>query len=133
MTEKLTFLYMDDDMLSGKIMELLITSMGHDITVFEESTDFLGKIAGLAQTPDVVLLDIHMEPFSGFEMIEMLRKSDRYSHLKVVALTASVMNEEISLLKTAGFDGVIPKPIDQNVFPELLGRILKGEKVWRVK
>ena len=133
MTEKLKFLYMEDDMLSGKIMELLLTGMGHDVTIFEESTDFLNKVASLPVKPDIIFLDIHMEPHTGFEMIEMLRKSGLYSDAKIIALTASVMNEDISLLKSSGFDGVIPKPIDQAIFSDLLSRILKGEKVWRVK
>jgi len=40
------------------------------------------------------------------------------------------MNEEVELLRTAGFDGVIGKPINHATFPDLLMRILKGEKIW---
>jgi len=134
MSSGLTFLYVEDDMLSSKIMQLLLESMGHSqIYLFEESEDFLGKLASLPQIPDVIFLDIHVEPHNGFEMLEMLRRHDRFANTRIVALTASVMNEEISRLKNAGFDGVIAKPIDQDAFPELLSRVLRGEKVWRVK
>jgi two-component system sensor histidine kinase TorS len=133
MAGELTFLYIEDDVLSTKIMDLLLRSKGHtQIHIFQDSTDFLDKIASLPQTPDVVFLDIHVEPHDGFEMLEILRRYARFESTKVVALTASVMNEEIMRLKSAGFDGVIPKPIDQDAFPEILSRILKGEKVWRI-
>ncbi|NDJ77502.1 MAG: response regulator [Chloroflexi bacterium] len=133
MSKDLSFLYMEDDVLSGKIMKLLLAGLGYTVTIFTESSNFLEKVASLPKVPDVVFLDIHMEPHTGFEMLEMLRRHEQYEWCKVVALTASVMNEEVSLLKSAGFDGVIPKPIDQEAFPELLARILRGEKVWRVK
>ena len=43
------------------------------------------------------------------------------------------MNEEVKKLKDAGFDGVIAKPLDADVFPKTLQRILSGEQVWHVK
>jgi two-component system sensor histidine kinase TorS len=133
MPETITFLYMEDDMLSGKIMDLMLRSMGYtSIHIFSESSNFLEKVASLPQMPDVVFLDIHITPHTGFDMLKMLRQHSRFDNVKIVALTASVMNEEISLLRNAGFDGVIAKPLNQSVFPELLSRILQGEKVWRV-
>jgi two-component system sensor histidine kinase TorS len=53
-------------------------------------------------------------------------------HKPIVALTASVMNEEVEQLKDAGFNGVIPKPIDMDGFPDLIEAILDGKDVWRV-
>jgi CheY-like chemotaxis protein len=50
----------------------------------------------------------------------------------VVALTASVMNEEVERLKKAGFNGVLAKPIDQQAFPGVITRILNGEHIWNV-
>lgn len=134
MPNELTFLYIEDDAASAKIMQLLLRSLGYThLYIFEESSDFLAKVASLPCKPDVVFLDIHIEPHDGFEMLKMLRQHTMYSDAKIVALTASVMNEEISQLKAAGFDGVIPKPIVQSEFPRLLARVLQGEKVWRVQ
>jgi hypothetical protein len=39
----------------------------------------------------------------------------------------------VKMLKEAGFDGVIAKPLDYDTFPNVLHRILKGEQVWHVK
>jgi two-component system cell cycle response regulator DivK len=73
-----------------------------------------------------------MAPHDGFALLKMIRCHDEFRDVAVVALTASVMSEEVRKLKTAGFDGVVGKPIKQQTFPELLNRILHGEQVWYV-
>jgi two-component system cell cycle response regulator DivK len=60
----------------------------------------------------------------------MLRNDPDFVHVTIIALTASVMNEEVAALENAGFDGTIAKPIDPDAFPELLDQILGGKKVW---
>jgi CheY-like chemotaxis protein len=135
MTLQPSVLYVEDDWQSRMVMEILLVEEMHlpHVTIFEDSTDFLSKIAALDPLPDVVLLDIHMKPHDGFEMLKMLRTHPAYKDKPVVALTASVMNEEVVLLEQAGFNGVVAKPIEQEAFPGLLERIVKGERLWNVR
>ena len=128
-------LYFEDDRLSRDVMRACLTrGLGyHNVTIFEDSTDFEGRLAGLSSRPDVIFLDIHMEPIDGFAMLRLIRQSEAYQATKVIALTASVMNEEVKMLKEAGFDGVIAKPLDYDIFPTVLRRILNGEQVWHIK
>jgi CheY-like chemotaxis protein len=129
------FLYFEDDPLSREVMKVCLTrGMGyHHVLIFEDSRDFEAQLSSVGARPDVVFLDIHIEPVDGFEMLRLIRQSETYQSTKVIALTASVMNEEVTLLKDAGFDGVIAKPLDYDIFPSVLHRILKGEQVWHVK
>jgi CheY-like chemotaxis protein len=62
----------------------------------------------------------------------MIRELPSFSDTIVVALTASVMNEEIDQLRTEGFDGAIAKPLNREKFPDLLEKILASEKVWHI-
>jgi CheY-like chemotaxis protein len=130
-----TFVYVENDPLSREVMKTMFTrGLGYPvITLFENSADFVDKLAALAQKPDVIFLDIHMEPLDGFALLEVIRQNEHYRSTQVVALTASVMNEEVKKLREAGFDGVIAKPINYDIFPSVLERILKGEEVWNVK
>lgn len=133
MIDEPIFLYVEDDLDSRDIMRLLLLEMGYcQITIFEDSADFLTKLAALIPKPTVIFLDIHMKPANGFEILELLRNHSEYKDTRIVALTASVMNEEIELLKTARFNGVIAKPIDPGNFQDLLKTILKGEEVWKI-
>lgn len=132
--ENPTILYVEDDLESREIMRVLVEEvmqMTH-LTIFEDSYNFLSRLDNLSPQPDVFLLDIHVPPYNGFEMLQMLRELDAYQLTPIVALTASVMNEEVQQLKTAGFDGVLAKPLDMDAFPIALQRILNGETVWHV-
>jgi CheY-like chemotaxis protein len=127
-------LYVEDDSFSRQIMKLILVNMMKlpHVTIFEDSQDFVAKAQKLEPKPDIILLDIHVKPMSGFEMLQHLRQLDRFHNTPIVALTASVMVEEIHQLRVAGFDGVIAKPFDQETFPDMLRQILQGEKIWRV-
>ena len=130
-----TILYFEDDALSREVMRACLTrGLGYrNVIVFEDSADFDAKLEQLAPKPDVIFLDIHMEPIDGFAMLKLIRQSETYQSTKVVALTASVMNEEVKMLKEVGFDGVIAKPLDYDTFPTALRRILNGEQVWHIR
>lgn len=115
-------------------MEIILTeTMGlTQVAIFEDSSEFLTRVKALGYKPDVIFLDIHMKPINGFEMLTLLTAEPDYHQIPVVALTASVMNEEVALLRQAGFRGVIPKPLDMETFPDSLHRILNGEHLWRI-
>jgi CheY-like chemotaxis protein len=127
-------LYVEDDPGSRKVMAVLVSKLNQPVQliVFDDSADFLDKLAALDQTPDIFLLDIHVTPHNGFVMLKMLRSSPRFASKMVIAITASVMNKEINQLKEAGFDGVLGKPLNFYTFPETLQRILAGERIWSV-
>ncbi|MDQ7027530.1 MAG: response regulator [Anaerolineae bacterium] len=134
MSHKPSVLYFEDEPMSRMVMEMLLKrGLGFDdVTIFEDSADFQNRISNLATTPDIVFLDIHIEPYNGFDMLKMLREHPRFERSRIIALTASVMNEEIQMLQDAGFDGGIAKPINQVTFPQLLERILDGDVVWSI-
>jgi CheY-like chemotaxis protein len=134
MNQKPVVLYVEDDILSRKVMQMLLcnTMKLEHVTIFENSSNFMEKALRLDPKPEVIFLDIHMHPIDGFEMLKLLRASEKFQSSYVVAMTASVMNEEVAKLQSAGFDGCIAKPIDKNRFPTLLENILNGETVWSI-
>jgi CheY-like chemotaxis protein len=127
-------LCVEDDASNRLVMKLLVekTLQARYYQIFEDSVDFITRVRELPAPPDIILLDIHVAPFNGFQMLRMLREDAEYCETKVVALTASVMNEEVERLRLSGFDGAIGKPISLSSFPILIERILKGESIWQV-
>lgn len=132
--KNLTFLYVEDDALSREAVQLVLERIMkvQRLYLFEESSNFLQRVQALPYRPDVILLDIHVKPFSGFEMLAQLRSQSAFQETKIIALTASVMNEEVKLLKQSGFNGVIGKPISITRFPHLIERVVRGESIWHV-
>jgi CheY-like chemotaxis protein len=127
-------LYLEDDPSSRKVMELLLKKrLGlQHVYIFEDSHAFVERIAALDPLPQMIFLDIHMGPHNGFEVLAALRRDSRYDRIPILAMTASVMNEEVERLMTSGFDGCIAKPIDTHRFTEALISILNGEAVWQI-
>lgn len=127
-------LYVEDDALSREVIQttLRFEMQLQHIAIFEDSADFVARVQALDPKPDIVLLDIHVRPLNGFEMLDALRQMDGFQQIPVAALTASVMNEEVQRLRDAGFNGVIAKPVDQDLLPEILNRLLRGEIIWRI-
>lgn len=130
----MNYLYIEDDRLSRDLMELLLRNMLGitSYAIWENGQNFIPRLEALDPQPDVFMLDIHMEPFTGFELLTMIRQHPDFKEHRVYALTASVMNEEIDQLRAAGFDGVIGKPLDADTFPELIKEIEAGMSVWKI-
>ncbi len=133
--DDLNILYVEDDELSCEVMSTLLKKgLGYqNLTIFEDSSDFMPRLIGLSSKPDIIFLDIHMEPIDGFEMLNLIRSNPAFDGTKIVAFTASVMNEEVKLLREAGFNGVFAKPLAVDAFPKALSRILDGEQLWIIK
>ncbi len=127
-------LCVEDDSSNRLVMKLLVekTLSARYYAIFEDSVDFLPRVRNLPVRPNIILLDIHVSPFNGFQMLQMIREDAVYFDTKVVALTASVMNEEVQQLRKSGFDGAIGKPITLSSFPIVIERIMKGESIWQV-
>ncbi len=127
-------LCVEDDASNRLVMKLLVEKTLHvrHYAIFEDSADFLPRVRKLPVRPDIILLDIHVSPFTGFQMLQMIRQDPVYCDTKVIALTASVMNEEVERLRKSGFDGAIGKPIPLSMFPIVIERILNGESIWQV-
>jgi len=127
-------LCVEDDPSNRLVMKLLVekTLDAKSYVIFEDSADFISRLRDLPVRPDIILLDIHVSPFNGFQMLKMIREDSVYCNTKVVALTASVMNEEVERLRKSGFDGAIGKPITLSAFPVVIERILNGESIWQV-
>lgn len=62
-------------------------------------------LASLESPPDLIFLDIHVQPINGFEMLVLIRQNPAFVNVPVVALTASVMGEEVKRLREYGFTG----------------------------
>ena len=73
---------------------------------------------GLAcrMVPDLVLLDLYMPGMDGFSVVERLREEPCLQPVPVVAMSASINEDERSEVN-ASFDGFVKKPVDVDNFP----------------
>ncbi len=130
MINKPIFLYIEDDQLNRDLMQQILHALGYaQVHILRDSADFLARIEQLSPPPTHILLDIHVEPHNGYEVLRGLRAHDRYHDLTVIAITADADNA-LEDLRQAGFDGCLAKPLSWIQFPQQLHQILQGESVW---
>jgi two-component system cell cycle response regulator DivK len=66
--------------------------------------------------PDLVLMDIQLPGMNGIDALGVLRANAATAKIPVIAVTASVMQQDRKLITEAGFDGYIGKPINLKEF-----------------
>jgi two-component system cell cycle response regulator DivK len=66
--------------------------------------------------PDLVLMDIQLPGMNGIEALGVLRADPATAKIPVIAVTASVMQQDRKLITEAGFDAYIGKPINLKEF-----------------
>ena len=66
----------------------------------------------LAESPDLVLLDISLPEMDGFTVVRKVKENKETRHIPVIALTARVMKGDREKTIEAGCDDNIAKPID---------------------
>jgi two-component system cell cycle response regulator DivK len=84
------------------------------------------RIATLRK-PDLILMDIQLPGMSGIEALKALRADPVTAAIPVVAVTASVMQQDRNLITQAGFDGYIGKPLNLKEFLAAVRKILKED------
>ena len=129
-----SYLIVDDEPNTRTVFEVLLGKVigSNHVESFSHNNDFLENLSKLSFQPTIFFLDLMMEPHTGYDMLDMLRTSETYKDSIIIAITARVMTHDIEHMQTAGFNGLISKPIVRQIFPELLQRIIAGEEIWYV-
>ena len=78
--------------------------------------------------PDLVLMDIQLPGMNGIDALKVLRADAVTAGIPVIAVTASVMQQDRNLITEAGFDGYIGKPINLKEFLDSVRGMLERAK-----
>ena len=116
-------LVIDDNQEITQPLSKFLTVKGHDCTVSNDGRNGLTLLQ--KQRFDVVLLDLAMPKFSGYDIIDVLEKDDKLKENMIIVLTAlAVKNEEMDELIKRGIHLCIKKPIKL----DLLLKTIEGVK-----
>lgn len=100
-------LIVDDHPISRRLPAMLLRTHGWEVDIAADGRTALDKLT--VAHFDAVLLDLSMPGLSGFEVCRRIREDEALKHLRVIAYTSLETLEE--LLQTAGFDGLLRKPL----------------------
>ena len=103
-------LIVEDNPRNMKLVRDVLQVKGH--TTLEATTGEDGVALAMEKLPDLVLMDIQLPGINGIQALAQLRANPTTAKIPVIAVTASVMQQDRKLITEAGFDGYIGKPIN---------------------
>jgi CheY-like chemotaxis protein len=107
----LRILVVDDDLLTRRMMQVLLGREGHQVDVVSNGLEAFDVVK--FQRYDIVFMDLFMPVMDGLEASCRIREwENEGQHTFIVALTASYLPEEGYRLFEAGIDNYIPKPFE---------------------
>ena len=115
-------LVVEDDEKSRRLLTDVLGFHGYEVWAVETGEQGLRDAAAYA--PDVALLDIQLPGISGFDVLRRLRSENGGAHLPVVAVTASVMDQDRRKILAAGFDAYVAKPVNIRELLQTLEELL---------
>jgi two-component system cell cycle response regulator DivK len=102
-------LIVEDNEKNLKLVRDVLQAKGYRTLEAGSAEDGLRIARG--ETPDLILMDIQLPGMDGIAALRALRAEPATAALPVVAITASVMQQDRRQIMSAGFDGFIEKPI----------------------
>ena len=97
-------------------------------STLEAGTAEDGILLAREHKPDLILMDIHLPGISGIEALKVLRAEAATAGIPVIAVTASVMQQDRKQITEAGFDAYVGKPINLKEFLDAVRAALERKE-----
>lgn len=123
--DSLRILVADDNEINRRLLVTLIERQAGMTHVAHDGTEAVAR--ALAGSYDCVLMDIQMPGLDGTDALRAIKQ--RRPQLPVIAVTAESDRERLEEFRHAGFDGVLVKPVTEEVIIEALLGTLKDAPV----
>ncbi len=125
--ESLSILVADDVAQNTELLESVLGNGGHRVTTAHDGAKAVQ--AFIAAPFDVIVMDVHMPHTDGLEATRQIRAYEK-AHAKlptpIIALTASVQEQDRVAALNAGMDGFASKPVDVAQLMAEIARVREG-------
>ena len=108
-------LYIEDNPVNVLLVEELVRNLS-GLSIDSAGTGAEGVRLAAELRPDLVLVDMQLPDFDGYEVLRRLRAQAETAQVPCVALSANAMPQDIEAARRAGFDDYWTKPIDFRAF-----------------
>lgn len=122
----------EDDEGSALLLQAILRRSGMDINTHPTGERFLEFLHSLPTPPNLILLDINLPRKSGIDIIHELRSDPVFAEVLVIAISAVDPITYVPILKEAGFNSFLRKPVSREHLPKQIQRIIEGEAIWEM-
>ncbi|MDD1727732.1 MAG: response regulator [Methanospirillum sp.] len=117
-------LLIDDNATLVQMYQRILTTGERQIEIETDSSKAIGTIKSVR--PDVILLDLMMEPVSGWEVLDLIRSDEEIADLPVLILTGKMMTAEEAVRYGMKIDGFVMKPLERTMLVAVV------DEVWEI-
>jgi len=110
----------EDNPTSRMVTEALLKKLSCEVDIAIDGRDALRK--AMANDYNIVFMDCYMPLMDGFQATQRIRRSTLNQGLPIIALTASVTEEDRARCLEAGMDDTIGKPVRISMLAKALER-----------
>lgn len=107
---KQTILVADDHEDTRVILRHYFEAMGYNVLEAHDGEQTLESMKG--SHPDAVVLDIQMPRMDGIQVLRAVRSNGTLRDIRVLALSAHALSDEVRQIREAGADAYLAKPAD---------------------
>ena len=122
-------LVIEDNPLNMELTTDILEEEGYVVIQAENAE--LGISLARAEPPGLILMDISLPGLDGLEATQILKGDAETRSIPIIALTAHAMKGDEDMVRTAGCDGYLTKPLNTEELPNVVARFLatteKGE------
>lgn len=118
-TKSNSVVIIEDDPVVSRLLSMSFSKRGFDVTIVKDGRDAMQKIANGAP-PILVVLDIILPFFDGFEILNQIRSNPTWQNVPIVMLTSKTQEHTIVRAFERGADDYITKPFQ---IEELMARV----------
>ena len=119
-------LYIEDDVDDQSIFEdaLDILAMGLRYDIVSDGKTAIEKLNSQQQPFDLILLDLNMPLFNGFDLLRTLKHEESFKKIPVYILSTSASKKDRKACEELGANGFITKPHDFKEYCRKLNEVI---------
>lgn len=122
-------LLVEDNKTNQRVAEIMLKKAGYKIDVADNGQIATEKV--FDKEYDLILMDCMMPIMDGFEatrQIRHLEEKQKRRRVPIIALTASVLDDDVRACYDSGMDYYVPKPFDKNQLLSAISRLSNAEE-----
>ncbi|GLS91717.1 hybrid sensor histidine kinase/response regulator [Psychromonas marina] len=119
-------LVVEDNMVNQKVVTLFLNKADFDVDIAHNGQEAVDKIVS-ENRYDAILMDCMMPVLDGFDATTAIRAQEKKANLTktpIIALTASVLDQDIKKCYQVGMDDYLSKPIQKDNLLSMLNKYL---------
>lgn len=122
---KKTILVADDHEDTRVILRHYFEAMGYDVLEARDGEETLASMKD--SHPDAVVLDIQMPRLDGIQVLRAVRENGALRDIRILALSAHALSDEVRQIREAGADAYLAKPADPKAVLDAVRSLMDRE------